>query len=76
MFLLSSRLAEEGERGKEKRVIRTEDLEISLPRIELVEDDVVLDGDSRSRVSEVGIVGGDDSESISLRLPGEGGDGV
>lgn len=56
---------------KRRKKKRTENLEIAFSRIELVEDDVVLDGDARSGRREVGVVGGNDAESLAFRLPRE-----
>ena len=46
-----------------------EKLEVTLASFKTVEADVSLDGDTRSRVSVVGIAGGDDGESFTFRFP-------
>ena len=46
-----------------------EKLEVTLASFKTVEADVSLDGNTRSRVSVVGIAGGDDGESFTFRFP-------
>ena len=46
-----------------------EKLEVTLASFKTVEADIGLDGNTRSRVSVVGIAGGDDGESFTFRFP-------
>ena len=46
-----------------------EKLEVALASFETVEANIGLDGNTRSRVSVVGIAGGDDGESFTFRFP-------
>ena len=46
-----------------------EQFEVALAALMLVEADIGLDGNTRSRVSVVGIAGGDDGESFTFRFP-------
>lgn len=53
-----------------------EHLEVAFADIELVEHNVVLNRNSRTRVAKVGVIAGDDAETVSLGLPVERSDGV
>lgn len=77
--LLSKVSEEEGLstlQGAREKARLTELEEVSLASIETVEGDGRLEEDSRGDNIVVGVVGGDEDESLALGLPGEGSDGV
>ena len=55
---------------------RSELDEVALARVELVEADSGLQGAGSDLAGEIGVAGGNQSESVSLRLPRESGNGV
>lgn len=49
----------------------TKKFEVAFASDELIETDIGLEGDTRSRISEVGIITGYDRKPLALRLPRE-----
>jgi hypothetical protein len=58
------------------RIPRTEELEVALLTVKLVEADVRLDGNARPGVTQVRVAAGHDGEALAFWLPREVEDGV
>jgi len=54
----------------------TEEFEVIFAMLQLIEADVCLDGDTRTRITEIRVVAGDYCKSFALRFPGKVGYGV
>jgi hypothetical protein len=55
---------------------RTKKLKVVFAAIKLIETDIRLDGNTRSRVAEIGIAARHDGKAFAFWLPGKVGDGV
>jgi len=54
----------------------TQKLKVIFAMFQLIEADVSFNGDTRPRVTKVGIAAGDDGKALAFGLPGKIGDGI